>query len=236
MSAKQDAIRELRLHADPQRAVLLQRFFKTAPGEYAHGDVLLGISVPTTRAVAKKYRGKLDLLAIEKLLQSKYHEERFLALILLVDFYDSDPQGTVTVYVNNITTAINNWDLVDVSAHKIVGRYFEDKPKDTLAQLAVSSSLWERRVAMIATYWYIRKRDCKTAIDIAELLVHDKHDLIQKAVGWMLREIGNRCSIKAERDFLDRHAKTMPRTMLRYAIEKFPTEIRKHYLHLKSYE
>ncbi len=233
MSARQEAIRELRSHADPKRAEFLQRFFKTAPGEYAHGDVLLGVDVPRTRSIARKYKGKFNLEALERLLQSKYHEERLLALILLTDYYSHDPKGTVSVYLKNITTCVNNWDLVDISAHKIVGQYFEDKPKYQLAKLAISKSLWERRVAMIATYWYIRKRDCKTALEVAELLVDDEHDLIQKAVGWMLREVGNRCSIKAERDFLDRYAKTMPRTMLRYAIEKFPTELRRHYLNLK---
>lgn len=233
MSARRQAIQELRAHADPKRAKLLMRFFKTGPGEYAHGDILLGINVPKTRIIAKKYKGKLDLKALEELLKSKYHEERLLALILLVEHYKIDPKNTVMLYLRSIKTSINNWDLVDVSAHKIVGRYFEDKPKNKLVRLAVSRSLWERRVAMIATYWYIKKKDCTAAFEIAELLVNDQHDLIQKSVGWMLREIGNRCSIKAEREFLDRHAKTMPRTMLRYAIEKFPPEIRQHYLRLK---
>lgn len=233
MTKLNDITRDLRSYANPKRAEFLMRFFKTARGEYAHGDVLLGINVPTTRLIAKKYRGKLGLDALERLLQSKYHEERLLALLLLIEAYSTDPKRVVGVYLRNIKKHINNWDLVDVSAHKIVGRYFEDRPKNKLAKLAVSKSLWERRVAMIATYWYIKKRDCTAALEVAELLIDDKHDLIQKAVGWMLREVGNRCSIKAERDFLDRHAKTMPRTMLRYAIEKFPPEIRRHYLSLK---
>lgn len=232
MTKLNDIIRDLRSHANPKRAEFLMRFFKTAKGEYAYGDVLLGIDVPTTRSIAKHHRGRLSLDEIEALLQSQYHEERLLALLFLIEAYATDSDRVVAIYLTNIKTRINNWDLVDVSAHKIVGRYFEDKPKDVLAKLA-TSSLWERRVAMIATYWYIQKKDCTAALEVAEVLVNDEHDLIQKAVGWMLREVGNRCSIKAEREFLDRHAKTMPRTMLRYAIEKFPPEIRRYYLNLK---
>ncbi len=234
MSICRDITRELRSYANPERAKVLRRFFKTAPGEYAAGDVFLGINVPIIRSIAKKYRSALCQDDIESLLHSKYHEERLLALLLMIERYADDPKKIVTMYLRNIKVSVNNWDLVDISAHKIVGRYFEDKPKDKLAKLAVSKSLWERRVAMVATYWHIRKGDCQAALDIAEILVNDEHDLIQKAVGWMLREVGNRCPIKAEREFLDRHAQTMPRTMLRYAIEKFSPRVRQYYLHLKK--
>jgi 3-methyladenine DNA glycosylase AlkD len=217
---------------DPNKAAHSQIFFKTAPGQYGEGDVFHGIRVPETRKMAKRYRD-LPLKKITSLLHSRYHEERLLALFILVwQFSHSNPahqQAIFDLYLNN-TQHINNWDLVDSSAHLIVGPWLETRPRDLLHELAVSDSLWERRIAMMSTFHFIRLHDFEDAITIAHTLLNDTHDLIHKAVGWMLREIGNR-NLAAEEEFLKPHYRTMPRTMLRYAIEKFPEELRLKYLH-----
>jgi len=185
------AMKEL---ADPEKAAHAQGFFKTGPGQYGEGDVFLGIRVPQTRKLAHQCHD-LKLKSVISLLNSRFHEERLLALFILVWQFprgDIDKQRQIfTIYMEN-TRYINNWDLVDSSAHLIVGPWLENRPRNLLCQLAQSDMLWERRIAMMATFHFIRKNDFQDAMTIAEMLVHDEHDLIHKIVGWMLREIGNR--------------------------------------------
>ena len=226
--------RELRALASDETAANLQRFFKTGPGQYGEGDVFLGINVPPLRALAKQHAdAALDTVAV--LLESRYHEERMFALLLLMQFYqraeDKEQAAAYDLYLGN-THRINNWDLVDVSAPRIVGRHLQDRPRKMLYQLARSSLLWERRIAIIATAWFIRLDDFDDTLKIAEILLQDEHDLMHKAVGWMLREVGKR-DLAAEEDFLLEHYRDMPRTMLRYAIERFPEKKRKDYLYGK---
>ena len=229
LSAVRKALRE---YADPKHAAVGQRFFKTGPGEYGEGDVFLGLRVPQTRLVAKQFRD-LSQAAIEKLLHSKFHEERFLALCVLVSQFergkDNATRKSIYDYYLSNTAFINNWDLVDCSAHKIVGPYLETRSRAQLTKLAKSKSLWERRIAIISTFHFIRQNDFHTTLDIALLLLDDKEDLIHKAVGWMLREAGNRDQESLEAFLMD-HYPEMPRTMLRYAIEKLPEKTRKAYL------
>jgi 3-methyladenine DNA glycosylase AlkD len=225
---------QLRALASAETAANLQRFFKTGPGQYGAGDVFLGIKVPPLRALAKQHRDAgLDTIAA--LLASRYHEERMFALLLLMQFYqgadEAAQQAAYDLYLGH-TQHINNWDLVDVSAPRIVGRHLQDRPRKVLHKLARSSSLWERRIAILATAWFIRLDDYADTLRIAEMLLQDEHDLMHKAVGWMLREVGKR-DLAAEEDFLHRHYRGMPRTMLRYAIERFPEPKRKNYLHGK---
>lgn len=222
---------ELRALANPEKAEFLKRYFKTGPGEYAEGDLFLGLMVPQTRAVTKKYRD-LSLDDLQKLLKSSYHEERLAALFILVDQFahaDETMRTKIFEFYLKHTKYINNWDLVDTSAAEIVGAYLVDQPKDILHKLARSKSIWERRIAIIATYWYIKRNQFDETLKVAELLLSDKHDLIHKAVGWMLREVGKR-TLETEEVFLRSHHQQMPRTMLRYAIEKFSREKRKFYL------
>ncbi|AZZ90754.1 DNA alkylation repair protein [Hahella sp. KA22] len=207
------------------------RFFKTGPGEYGAGDQFLGIRMPTLRKLASEFRG-VSLSETLRTLQSSYHEERMLALLLLVTLFQKggpeQKQAVYEAYLAN-TRLINNWDLVDGSARFIVGPYLEDKDRSQLYTLAASPDLWERRIAVLATYHYITRHDFTDILQLAEILLQDSEDLIQKAVGWMLREVGNRDKT-LEETFLLKHYRNMPRTMLRYAIEKFPTEERKQYL------
>ena len=220
-----------RKEANPEIARHSSRFFKTGKGEYGEGDMFLGIRVPVTRKYAREYR-EAPLDAVRKLLTSKYHEERLLAVIMLADKFKrgdaADRKKIYEIYTNH-TTYINNWDIVDSSAHLIVGPYLQDKSRQELHTFARSEFLWERRIAIMATFHYIRNNEFDTALEISERLVHDTEDLIHKAVGWMLREIGKR-DLKTEERFLNKHVKAMPRTMLRYAIEKFPEKKRKAYL------
>lgn len=212
------------------RAKILSGFFKTGQGEYGFGDVFLGITVPESRKLAIKYKD-LPFDDLGKLLRSEVHEERLIALLILVHQFQHEEmleRRIYEFYLKN-TKFINNWDLVDLSADKIVGGYLVDKPKDILNKLAVSSNLWERRIAMISTYHFIKNKMFDDALIIAEMLIEDKNDLIQKAVGWMLREVGKR-DLKAEEKFLRKHYKKMGRTALRYAVEKFPENVRKNYL------
>lgn len=222
--------KELKKKANPKKAKFLQGFFKTGPGEYAEGDVLLGITVPESRKLAKQFKD-LPLRDVKKMLESKFHEERLIALLLLVHRFQKEEDRRKEIYDFYLkhTKYINNWDLVDLSAHKIVGPWLEDKPRAILTKLAKSKSLWERRIAMLSTFHFIMQGDNKDALHIAKILLKDEHDLIHKAVGWMLREVGKR-SMKDEEDFLKKHYKVMPRTMLRYAIEKFPEKKRQAYL------
>lgn len=223
--------RELKRHSDPARATALQRFFKTAPGEYGHGDRFLGVTVPAVRAVAARHQS-LPLRDVEALLHSSWHEERLLALVILVRRYERETptrrDAIYRLYRRNIRH-INNWDLVDCSAGRIVGAHLCEGNRAWLRRLARSSSLWERRIAVMATGFFIGRDEFDETLHIARLLLDDPHDLIHKAVGWMLREVGKR-NRAAEEEFLRQHAHLMPRTMLRYAIERFPERLRRRYL------
>jgi 3-methyladenine DNA glycosylase AlkD len=223
--------RMLRRHATPANAAILQRFFKTGPGEYGEGDVFVGVKVPATRRVCRECRG-MAMPEIERLLTSKVHEERLLALLLLVDAFkaaaDAGRRRIYDFYLDH-TAYINNWDLVDASAPQIVGAYLRDRGKAPLTRLARSRSLWERRIAMIATFDFIRRGDLAETFRIADLLLDDEHDLIHKAVGWMLREAGKRDGA-ALRQFLASRCRRMPRTALRYAIERLPEAERRRFL------
>ena len=223
--------RQLSLLSDSEKAKFLQRFFKSGPGEYAEGDRLLGITVPKQREIAKQF-AKLPIPETLKLLKSKWHEERSTALFILVGQFakgsTADQKLIYDLYLNH-THFINNWDLVDNSAHQIVGGWLLKRTRKPLTTLACSEILWERRIAIIATFHFIKQGDFTDTLRIAELLLGDEEDLIHKAVGWMLREVGKR-DHELDVDFLDRHFHAMPRTMLRYAIEKFPEPLRKHFL------
>ena len=224
---------ELKKRANPKKAKLLSGFFKTGKGEYGEGDIFLGVIVPETREVAKMFLD-LELSEIEKSLFSKIHEERLASLLILVEKYKNGDLPTkkeiFNFYLKN-TKYINNWDLVDLTSHKIVGEWLVDKSREILYRLAQSENLWERRISIISCFAFIRNNDFKDAFEISKILLKDKHDLIHKAVGWILREIGKR-NLKAEEKFLQegRRYKNMPRTMLRYAIEKFDEEKTKKYL------
>lgn len=212
----------------------LARFFKTKKGEYGEGDKFLGVMVPDIRKTAIQFK-HLSLKEIQKLLKSQWHEERLLGLIILTLKYpDSnlkEKNDIFNFYLFN-TQYINNWDLVDLSAHKIIGQYLYKYKKDRniLKKLAHSKNIWERRIAIISTFYFIYKGECNDPLKIAEILISDTHDLIHKAVGWMLREVGKRCGQEKEEEFLKKYYKEMPRTMLRYAIEKFSSKKRKGYL------
>ena len=223
--------KELKNKANPKQAKNLQRFFKTGPGEYGEGDIFLGLKVGGSREIAKKYQD-LSLKETEKLLHSKIHEERLVALLILIHKFQTDKEDLkekiFKLYLKN-TKYINNWDLVDLSAHKIIGEYIRNKSKKILYKLVKSENLWERRIAVLTTFHFIGNNEFKESLKISKLLLKDKHDLIHKAVGWMLREIGKR-SLVTEEKFLKIHYKKMPRTMLRYAIERFPEKRRKAYL------
>ena len=217
--------------ADPENAKILSRFFKTGKGQYGEGDFFLGIVVPKQRTVAKKY-ARLPLGDIDRLLKGKIHEHRFVALLILVNTYknaDKKDREKIADFYLKQKRNINNWDLVDLSAPNILGEYLLDKDRTVLYRLAGSKNLWERRIAIMSTFAFIRKNDFKDALRISGVLLRDSHDLIHKAVGWMLREVGKR-DLKTEEDFLDSHYRAMPRTMLRYAIERFDEEKRKKFL------
>jgi 3-methyladenine DNA glycosylase AlkD len=224
-------LRALRAAADPTRVPVLQSFFRTNPGEYAEGDLFIGVTVPSIRALAKRF-GDVPLEEIETLLLCPVHEARLLALVLLVEAFragDARQQRRIyTLYLSR-TDRINNWDLVDSSAPPIVGGWLADRSRAPLTKLARSRSLWERRIAIVATHFFIRQGDLAETFRIADILLDDPHDLIHKAVGWMLREAGKQ-DPEAERRFLASRHTSMPRTMLRYAIERFPDRERRNYL------
>ncbi len=217
--------------ANPEKAKILARFFKTGKGEYGEGDKFLGIMTGTIRILARKYQD-LSFPDLQKLLNGKYHEERTLAIMILVRQYEKGErvkkEEIFKFYLKN-TKRINNWDLVDISAPQIVGEFLLETERDILYQLAKSENLWERRIAVMSTFAFIKNNDFADTLKIAEILLSDKHDLIHKAVGWMLREIGKRDQ-KIEEAFLKKYHKIMPRTMLRYAIEKFSKKKREFYL------
>jgi 3-methyladenine DNA glycosylase AlkD len=218
---------------DTKKAAQLQRFFKTGHGEYGEGDIFLGIKVPAQRSVAKKYYKDVSLNGTCELLESGVHEHRLTAIFMLVLKYEKaadekEKKQIVDFYLENLDR-INNWDLVDSSAPKILGAWLFDKDRSLLYTLASTGHLWKQRVSVLATFYFIKKGDFSDALRIAETLIGHPHDLIHKAVGWMLREIGNR-DRRTEESFLKKHYKKMPRTMLRYAIEKFEPETRSRYL------
>jgi 3-methyladenine DNA glycosylase AlkD len=255
--------KELRKIANPQKAKLLQRFFKTGKGEYGEGDIFLGIMVPQSRKISKKY-ADLDLKQLDRLIKSKFHEERLIALFILINKYNTTNHKKITFhfYLKHMRW-INNWDLVDLSAPNIVGQHLLNMclthslgvlskiippvsvpslrsvravgshssfaTPTILLHLARSENIWERRIAILATFWFIKNNRFEESLKIAEILLSDQHDLIHKAVGWMLREIGKK-DLKAEIKFLDKHYEKMPRTMLRYAIEKFPKNLKRFYM------
>ncbi|MDB4890155.1 MAG: alkylation repair enzyme [Gemmatimonadetes bacterium] len=224
----------IRSKADLERAASVARFFKTSPGQYGAGDKFLGIAVPVLRKIARTNRGLLLADTLE-LLHSPWHEERLVALLILVDAHErAEPDEGIALhraYLAN-TAYVNNWDLVDTSAEELVGTHINGKDIRMLERLGRSKALWERRIAIIATFATIKQRNFQPTLAIAERLLGDEHDLIHKAVGWMLREVGNR-DIDTERAFLERHAATMPRTALRYAIEKFTENERKKYMAMR---
>ncbi len=225
---------DLRALANPEKAAFFPRFFKTGPGEYGEGDTFLGITVPHTRLVAKKYL-MLSLEDIAALLASPWHEERLTALHIMVYQFkkaNAAQQKVLYQFYLQHTAHINNWDLVDTSARDIVGGYLyaNQNELDVLDRLAVSDSLWERRIAIIATFYFLTKGEPDVTVKIATKLLHDPEDLIHKAVGWMLREMGKRCDHQVLVEFLNQHAHDMPRTMLRYAIEHFEETTRQQYL------
>jgi 3-methyladenine DNA glycosylase AlkD len=223
--------KELKKEANKEQAANLQRFFKTGKGEYGEGDKFYGIKVPVQRRIAKKHTD-ISIDDIRELLNSPVHEERLVSLFILVDRYTKGDNKTkeniFSFYLKN-TEKINNWDLVDSSAPRIVGAHLLNRDKKILFKLAGSSGLWNKRIAILSTMFFIKNHHFETTFQIAEILLNDKHDLIHKGVGWMLREVGNQNSDEEE-NFLKKHYRKMPRTMLRYAIEKFPEKRRKDYL------
>jgi 3-methyladenine DNA glycosylase AlkD len=224
--------KELKSMADPDKAAILQRFFKTGLGQYGEGDIFIGVMVPQSRKVAKKF-SQLQLVEVKMLLYSRIHEERLVALLILVWRYSSalssreEKEEIVKFYLDNIKQ-VNNWDLVDLSAPNILGAHLIDRDRMLLYRLARSENVWERRIAILATYHFIRNGDFSDTLKIAEMLLQDRHDLIHKAAGWMLREVGKR-DVASEEAFLEKHRSVMPRTMLRYAIERLPESKRRRY-------
>lgn len=217
-----------------EKAKILQGFFKTGKGQYGEGDIFFGITVPESRKIAKEF-GELPLFDIEKLLESKIHEERVIALLILVDQFeigDEKEQKECYDFYLDHTAWINNWDLVDLTAHKIVGEYLLEKNTKILTELVHSKNLWEKRIGIVATLAFIRKGKLSETFRLSKILMNDNHDLIHKAVGWMLREAGKRDEVSLE-VFLEDYAAIMPRTMLRYAIEKFLPDRRAYYLKKK---
>lgn len=220
---------------DAKRAEVFLRFFKTGKGEYGEGDKFFGLTVPKCRGIACKYKN-LSLKEVEKLFHSKIHEERLISLLILVEQFvkgdETKRKEIFKLYLKN-TAYINNWDLVDLSCYKIIGAYLFDKPRDILFTLAKSKNIWERRIAIVSTYWFIKHNQLDETLNISEILLSDPHDLIHKAAGWMLREVGKR-SQKDLEQFLKENYRNIPRTTLRYAIERLPENLRKAYLSKKT--
>ena len=231
MQSAKDLKRELSIYTNYEKATVLQRFFKTGKDQYGEGDIFLGVIVPDTRKVAKKFID-LSLNEVKKILYSKIHEERLCALLILVEKYSKADEKNKKIifdfYIKN-TKQANNWDLVDLSAPKIVGNYLLNKPRKILYKFAKSKNLWEKRISILSTYTFIKNKQFKDTFEIARILLHDEHDLIQKAVGWMLREVG-KIDQNSEETFLNKYRKDLSRTTLRYAMERFPEKKRKRYL------
>ena len=221
-------IEELKKVADPQKAKLLQGFFKTAPGQYGYGDVFWGITIPQNRRIAQSFID-ISYKEISLMMRHEVHEVRMCSLMILVEKFKQEPQAVYKLYMAN-KKYVNNWDLVDLTAYKIVGAYLKDRPKAVLYKLAQSKELWDRRIAIVSTFYFIQSGFAEETFKISDMLMGDKEDLMHKAVGWMLREVGKRCSEKELKSYLKDRYQTMPRTMLRYAIERFPADVRKKYL------
>lgn len=224
---------ELQALTDPKKAEFLPKFFKVGLGQYGEGDVFMGVTVPQQRKIAAKYWKEVSMEALTQLIHSQYHEARLTALFMLVEKFEkakneTDKQDWMEFYLKH-RSGVNSWDLVDSSAPKILGAWFFDKERSLLYDFATSGNLWEKRMAMISTFYFIRKMDFEDTFKIAEILLRDSHDLIHKVVGWMIREVGNRNKDIAF-SFLKKHYKTMPRTMLRYAIEKYDPAEREAFL------
>lgn len=232
MSVLGDVRAELHKHAGLKKAGYLPQFFRAVPGGYGEGDQFIGVAVPVQRTVAKKFYKEINMEELTELLSDPIHEHRQTALFMMVyRFEKADSVGKkalVDMYLENLDF-VNNWDLVDASAEKILGAHLFDKDRAILYKLAGTKRLWRERVAIIATFYFIRKGQYEDTLRIAEVLLHHPHDLIHKAVGWMLREVGNR-DLETEMHFLKKHYQQMPRTMLRYAIEKFEPEVREAFL------
>jgi len=222
---------KLRELANKKNAEVAQRFFKTGPGEYGEGDKFLGIRVPVLRKLAKEYQ-TITVEEAERLLKSPIHEERLLSLFILIHIYSKGEEavkkGIYKLYLNN-TKFVNNWDLVDASAEHIVGNFLFNKGKNPIYRLAKSEDLWERRISIMSTFYFIKHGQYSETMKISKVLLHDNEDLIHKVIGWMLREVGKR-NLPLEEEFLKKYYKEMPRTMLRYAIERFPEPRRLRYL------
>ena len=225
-------ISELKDVSSPEKARIQSSFFKTGKGEYGEGDIFIGITTPDQRKISKKY-ALLTLEHVSELLNSKIHEHRSIALFILLEKYKENKKQIVDFYLNH-TSNINNWDLVDLSAYKILGDYLLDKDRKILYKLAQSSNLWEKRISIIATFAFIRNNEFEDTIRISKILLNDKHDLIQKAVGWMLREVGKKDQ-DLEEEFLTNNSKEISRTTLRYAIEKFNKEEQNRFLTMNKY-
>jgi len=223
-----DIEKEIQSKKDPIQAKILSRFFKTGKGQYGEGDIFLGVTVPTLRIIVKKYSKDISLKDVQKLLNSKIHEYRLTALLILVEKYKEDKGLIYNTYIKNFRN-INNWNLVDLTAPKIMGDFLKDKNRDILYSLATSNNLWEKRISIVATFAFIKDNDFKDTLKISEILLKDEHDLIHKAVGWMLREVGKR-NKDLEKEFLDKYYRIMPRTMLRYSIEKFDPKEKEFYM------
>lgn len=237
MDTLKEVRKALRRSASQEKALILSRFFKTGKGEYGEGDRFLGVTVPEQRRVAKEFRERADRATVVGLLDSPIHEERLTALLLLTHLFErglkhGGADGWVKLYLSK-TDRVNNWDLVDSSAYQILGRWLEDRDRAVLYRLADSKSLWENRIAVVATLHFIRRGDPTDILRLSETMLRHPHDLMHKATGWMLREAWKRDASSVEA-FLNKHAAGMPRTMLRYAIERMPETKRRHYMHRKS--
>lgn len=218
--------KDLESVSNVEKACILQRFFKTGKGEYGEGDIFVGIVVPDLRKLAKKYSKTITLEELEYFVSNSIHEYRLFGLLTLT--YMNLSKEIYDFYIDNLKY-INNWDLVDLTSYHIVGRYLKDKDRSILYDLARSNDLWKQRISIISTYFFIKSGEFKDTFEISKILLHNEHDLIHKAVGWMLREIG-KCNQQEEELFLKQYYKEMPRTMLRYAIERFDEDKRKAYL------
>jgi len=225
-------LKDIYSHRNKNKGELLSRFFKTSKGQYGEGDVFWGLTVPVSRKIAEKYKD-ISITEVKSLLKNKVHEVRLIGILVLVHRYkngiDKEKSKIFNFYLKNIKY-VNNWDLVDLSAPNIVGDYlFNKRDEKVLFKLASSKNLWEQRIAIVSTYAFIKKNDLDWTFKIAKMFLDHKHDLIHKATGWMLREVGKR-DVKKLRKFIDENISKMPRTMLRYAIEKFPEGLRLKYL------
>lgn len=235
-----EVIEELKKNSSPKDAAFLQRFFKTGEGQYGAGDQFIGVRMPQLRAVCKHFK-MLPLSEIQKLFNSKTHEHRMAAGVICdYQYPKADTVGKKAIYhlyLENVFAGnINNWDIVDVTCRDVIGRYLQEfgLSHDVLLELARSDNLWQKRVGIISTFYFFKSDNFSTTLEICEILLHDKHDLIQKAVGWSLREVGKRAGREVLVRFLDTHAAAMPRVTLRYAIEHFSSDLKQHYLGLRE--